>query len=322
MGHFLPDRVVTNHDLAALLNTTDAWIVQRTGIRERRWVEGDVGASELAEHAARQALEVAGLQPTDLDLIVFATLSPDVYFPGSACLLQARLGCPGIAALDIRNQCTGFVYGLSIADQFIRSGMMSRVLVVGAEVHSTGLDMTPSGRDVTVLFGDGAGAAVVEATEGDRRILGHRLHADGQHAELLWVPAPQSRKNPRIDQSMLDAGLHYPHMQGRAVFKHAVERLPEVVTGVLADHGYALNDLDWLVPHQANLRINELAARRMGITDDKVVHNIQRYGNTTAGSIPIALSEAIADSRVQDGDLVCLAAFGAGLTWGATLVRW
>ena len=322
MGHFLPDRVVTNHDLAELLDTSDAWIVQRTGIRERRWVDGDVGASELAERAARQALATAGLEPTDLDLIVFATLSPDVYFPGSACLLQARLGCPGVAALDIRNQCTGFVYGLSVADQFLRSGMMSRALVVGAEVHSTGLDMSPSGRDVTVLFGDGAGAAVVEATEGDRRILGHRLHADGQHAELLWVPAPQSRKNPRIDQQMLDAGLHYPHMQGRAVFKHAVERLPEVVQGVLSDHGYTLDDLDWLVPHQANLRINELAARRMGIADDKVVHNIQRYGNTTAGSIPIALSEAIADSRVQDGDLVCLAAFGAGLTWGATLVRW
>ena len=322
MGHHLPDRVVTNDDLAELLNTSDAWIVQRTGIRERRWVEGDVGASELAEHAARQALAAAGLEPTDLDLIVFATLSPDVYFPGSACLLQARLGCPGVAALDIRNQCTGFVYGLSIADQFIRSGMMSRVLVVGAEVHSTGLDMSPAGRDVTVLFGDGAGAAVVEATDGEARILGHRLHADGQHAELLWVPAPQSRKNPRLDQAMLDAGLHYPHMQGRAVFKHAVERLPEVVRGVLDDHGYTLDDLDWLVPHQANLRINELAARRMGLGDDRVVHNIQRYGNTTAGSIPIALSEAIADSRVKDGDLVCLAAFGAGLTWGATLVRW
>ncbi len=322
LGHHLPDRVVTNHDLAELLDTTDAWIVQRTGIEERRWVTGDVGASELAEPAARAAMDRAGITADQLDLIVFATLSPDVYFPGSACLLQARLGCPGVAALDVRNQCTGFVYGLAVADHFIRSGMMSRVLVVGAEVHSTGLDMSPAGRDVTVLFGDGAGAAVVEATEGPERVLGHRLHADGQHAELLWVPAPQSRTMPRIDQQMLDAGLHYPHMQGRAVFKHAVERLPEVVLGVLEDHGLGLDDLDLLVPHQANLRINELAGRRLGLPEHKVVHNIQRYGNTTAGSIPIALSEAVADGRVKPGSLVCLAAFGAGLTWGASLMRW
>ena len=322
LGHHLPLRVVRNDDLSEQIDTTDEWIRQRTGIAERRWVEGDVGPAELAEPAARQALDSAGIAAEQLDMVLFATLSPDWNFPGSSCLLQARLGIPGIATLDIRNQCTGFIYGLAIADQFIATGAMEHVLVVGAEVHSSGLDMSPAGRDVTVLFGDGAGAAVVSATEGDRRILGHKLHADGRHAGVLAVRAPASARTPRLTHAMLDEGLHYPHMEGRTVFKHAVERLPEVVEEVLAAHGFGVQDVDLLVPHQANRRINEMAGRRLGLPAERVVHNIEKYGNTTAASIPIALHEAALAGRLSPGDLVVLAAFGAGLTWGATLLRW
>lgn len=322
MGHHLPDRVVTNDELSRWMETSDEWIVQRTGIRERRWVEGDVGASELAEPASRQALAEAGLTPVDLDLILFATLSPDLFFPGSACLLQARLGIPGVPAMDIRNQCTGFLYGLATADAFVRAGMARNVLVVGAEVHSSGLDVSTRGRDVAVLFGDGAGAAVVSATDGPSRILGSELHADGRQAEILMVEAPASRLNPRITHQMLDEGRHFPKMDGRSVFKHAVERLPEVIRSILARHGAALDDVALLVPHQANLRINEMVVRQLGFPADRVVNNIQKYGNTTAASIPIALHEAVQAGRVRTGDLVLLAGFGAGLTWGATLVRW
>ena len=322
LGHHVPPRVVTNHDLEAFLDTSDEWIVQRTGIRERHWVDGDVGAVDLAEPAARQALERAGIGADRLDLIIFATLSPDVTFPGSSCFLQARLGVPGVATLDIRNQCSGFIYALATADAFLRTGSMERILVVGAEVHSSGLEMANRGRDVTVLFGDGAGAVVLEATDGDSRVIGHRLHADGRYADYLTIRAPASSRNPRITHEMLDQGLHYPHMDGRAVFRQAVEHLPEVIHELLDATGYGVDDIDVFVPHQANLRINEVVIRKLGLPRRKMVSNIDRYGNTTAASIPIALDEAVADGRIQRGDLVLLAAFGAGLTWGATLVRW
>lgn len=322
MGHHLPERVVTNDDLKQWMDTSDEWIHQRTGIRERRWVEGHVGASELAEPAARQALAEAGIEAKDLDLILFATLSPDINFPGSGCLLQARLGVPGVATMDIRNQCTGFIYGLATADAYIRAGMARHVLVVGGEVHSSGLDLSTRGRDVTVLFGDGAGAAVVSATDGERRILDSELHSDGRHAEILMLEAPASRHTPRLTDEMIARGAHFPKMDGKAVFKHAVERLPEVTRSILARNGLALGDVDLLVPHQANMRINEMVTRQLGFPPDKVVHNIQRYGNTTAASIPIALHEAALAGRIQPGQLALLVAFGAGLTWGATLVRW
>lgn len=326
MGHYVPPRVVTNDELSALMETTDEWITQRTGIKQRHWIEGDVGASELAEHASREALREAGLEPKDIDLILFATLSPDLNFPGSACLLQARLGIAGVAAMDIRNQCTGFLYGLKTADAFIRSGMAERVLLVGAEVHSTGIDITTRGRDVAVLFGDGAGAAVVGRQASDEagaaRVLDTELHADGRFAEILMVEAPASRLNPRLTLEMMAQGRHYPKMDGRSVFKHAVERLPEVIHSILKRNGFALSDVDVLVPHQANLRINEMVARQLGFPPEKVVNNIQKYGNTTAASIPIALHEAVQEGRVQKGQLVLLAGFGAGLTWGASLVRW
>lgn len=322
LGHFVPERVVRNEELQQFMETSDEWIQQRTGIRERRWIEGDVGASELAVPAVEQALAEAGVSRQDIDLILFATLSPDVNFPGSSCFLQARLGLPGVAAMDLRNQCTGFVYGLATADAFVRAGMFRNVLVVGAEVHSTGLDKSTRGRDVTVLFGDGAGAAVVNASPGRGRLLDHELHADGRFAEILILEAPASRMNPRLTSQMMDEGKHFPRMDGRAVFKHAVERLPEVINSILARNGFGVADVALLVPHQANMRINEYVGKTMGFPPEKVVHNIQRYGNTTAASIPIALHEAAQEGRIKEGDLVLLAAFGAGLTWGATLVRW
>jgi 3-oxoacyl-[acyl-carrier-protein] synthase-3 len=322
LGHYLPENVVTNDQLATLIDTSDEWISKRTGIRERRWVVGDVGATDLAVPAAQQALAEAGLQASDLDMILFATLSPDINFPGSSCLLQARLGVPGIATLDIRNQCTGFVYGLSIADQFIRTGAMKNVLVVGAEVHSSGLDISNRGRDVAVLFGDGAGAAVLTATEGDSRLLDSALHADGTDYEILMLEAPASRLQPRLTAEMMEQGRHFPQMVGQAVFKHAVKRLPEVIDEVLSRNGLTVADVALMVPHQANLRINEMVARQIGIDPGRVFNNIQRYGNTTAASIPIALHEAVLEGRVKQGDTVLLAAFGAGLTWGANLIRW
>jgi len=322
MGHYVPPRTVTNDDLAVLMETTDEWITQRTGIKERHWIEGDVGASELAEHASREALAEAGLTAADIDLILFATLSPDLNFPGSGCLLQARLGIVGVPAMDIRNQCTGFLYGLKTADAYIRSGLARNVLLVGSEVHSTGLDISTRGRDVAVLFGDGAGAAVIGASTDDSRVIDTELHADGRFAEILMVEVPASRLNPRLTLEMMEAGRHYPKMDGRSVFKHACERLPEVIHSILKRNGYTLADVDVMVPHQANLRINEMVARQLGFPAEKVVHNIQRYGNTTAASIPIALHEAVQQGRVQKGQLVLLAGFGAGLTWGASLVRW
>ena len=322
MGHYLPDRIVTNDDLAQIIDTSSEWIVQRTGIEERRWVEGDVGAADLAFEATKGALEEAGIEAADLDMIIFATLSPDLNFPGSSCILQKLLGVPGIATLDIRNQCTGFVYGLSIADQFIKTGMMNNVLVVGAEVHSSGLDMTDRGRDVTVLFGDGAGVAIVSATEGEHRILDSKLHADGTHYDVLMVEAPASKLSPRLTPQMLEEGRHYPKMDGRTVFRNAVTAMPAVVHEVLKPHGYETDDIDMLIPHQANLRINQMVAKTLKLREDQVFNNIMRYGNTTAASIPIALHEAIQAGKVGSGDLVVLTAFGAGLTWGANLIRW
>ena len=320
MGHYVPPRTVTNDDLAVLMETTDEWITQRTGIKERHWIEGDVGASELAEHASREALAEAGLTAADIDLVLFATLSPDLNFPGSGCLLQARLGIPGVPAMDIRNQCTGFLYGLKTADAYLRSGMARNILVVGSEVHSTGLDISTRGRDVAVLFGDGAGAAVVGAATDDSRVIDTELHADGRFAEILMVEVPASRLNPRLTVEMMEAGRHYPKMDGRSVFKHACERLPEVIQSILQRNGYTLADVDVMVPHQANLRINEMVARQLGFPADKVVHNIQRYGNTTAATIPLLLDEAVRSGRVGPGSRVACVAFGSGFTWGASLI--
>jgi 3-oxoacyl-[acyl-carrier-protein] synthase-3 len=323
VGGCVPARVVTNDDLTRLMDTSNDWILERTGIQQRHWVEPGEGPAELGTGAARKALAAAGLAPRDIQMIIVATLSPQHEFPGTAVFVQRQLELPGIAALDIRQQCTGFVYGLSIADQFIQTGMYDRILVIGAEVHSTGLDVTTAGRDVAVLFGDGAGAAVVGVSDDPNRgVLSTHLHADGTCAEMLWIEKPGSVYHPRITAEDIADGRHYPKMQGRQVFKHAVTRMPEVVNEALAKNGLTLADIDLLVPHQANLRINEMVQKLLGLPDEKVHNNIQRYGNTTAASIPLALEECVAQGKIQPGKLVCLSAFGAGFTWASALIRW
>lgn len=323
-GRHLPARVVRNDDLRVWMDTSDDWIATRTGIRERRWVDGNLGPADLAEPAARAALAAAGRTPADIDLVLFATLSPDLNFPGSGCLLQARLGMGTVPALDLRTQCTGFLYGLATADAWIRSGMARRVLLVGAEVHSSGLDLSDRGRDVAVLFGDGAGAVVVEASEDvdGPRVIDTLLHADGRGAGFLMLEAPTSRMQPRLTVEMMAEGRHYPTMDGRNVYRHAVARMPEVARALLSRNGLTTADVDVLVPHQANRRINERVAQALDIPETRVVHTIEQWGNTTAASIPTALDLAVEDGRIQRGHRVLFLAFGAGLTWGASLVRW
>jgi len=321
-GMYVPPRVVTNDDLSKLMDTSDEWIVERTGIKERHFVEDGVGASDLAVEASKRALEMAGLKPADIDLIILATLSPDYFFPGSGVLVQHKLGCRSIAAIDVRAQCSGFLYSLSIADQFIKTGMYERILVIGSEVHSTGLDLTTRGRDVAVLFGDGAGAVVLAPCDAGKGILSTHLHSDGEHYDKLMVYGPASCRLPRITHQMLDEGLHYPKMDGKFIFRIAVEKFPEAVNEALQANGYTVNDLDLFIPHQANLRISNMAGRKLGLPDEKIFNNIQKYGNTTAGSIPIAITEALAQGKIKDGSLVCLASFGSGLTWASALIRW
>lgn len=323
-GFHVPERVVTNDDLTEWWDTSDEWIRERTGIEERRWVEwGGEAGSDLAVKAARRALERAEMDASELDCIVFATLSPDHFFPGGGVFLQEKLGVPGIPALDVRNQCTGFLYGLSVADAWVRTGQYRRVLLVGAEVHSTGLDYGPEGRDVGVLFGDGAGAVILGPTEdGDRGVLSTHLFADGRGARCLWVESGSSARFPRISHEDLDEGRQYPTMEGREVFKNAVARMPEAVTEALEAHGLQVSDVDLLIAHQANLRINEMVARRLGLAEDRVYNNIQRFGNTTAATIPIAMDECARSGRLQRGDLLVLTAFGSGYTWGSAVIRW
>jgi 3-oxoacyl-[acyl-carrier-protein] synthase-3 len=326
VGFYVPPKVVTNDDLAKQMTTSDEWIVQRTGIKERRYIEDGVGASDLAVPAAQRALAHAGLSPTDLDLILFATLSPDFCFPGSACLLQQKLGCRQIAALDLRTQCTGFLYGLQTADAFIRTGMYRKVLLVGAEVHSTGIEFSDRGRDVTVLFGDGAGAVVLGAAEGagtlaDRGVLFTKVCADGNGAKDLWCMAPASGRIPRLTPAMLEEGLHFPQMNGKSVFRWATEKMPEIAQEALNECGASIDDISWFVPHQANLRINELVAKKLKIPEEKCWNNIVRYGNTTAATIPIGLAELVEAGKAKPGDLVLSAAFGSGFTWGSALIR-
>jgi 3-oxoacyl-[acyl-carrier-protein] synthase-3 len=322
IGHYVPTRVVTNHDLAKLMTTSDEWIVQRTGIRERRYIEhSGIGASDLAVPACKMALEHAGLTVKDVDAIIFATLSPDHNFPGSGCFLADKLGLPGVCALDIRNQCSGFLYGLSIADAWVRSGVYRHVLLVGAEVHSTGVEFTDRGRDVAVLFGDGAGAAVIGAAKDEGQGLkAIRLHADGSGAKDLWLEAPASAYDPRLTPEMLVEGKHYPQMNGKQVFRWATEKMPEVVREVLAEAKIGVPEVDLFVPHQANLRINQLVAQKLGIPEDKTVKNIETYGNTTAATIPLGLSEAWREGKCKRGSNVLMAAFGSGYTWAGAVL--
>ncbi|MDG2028086.1 MAG: ketoacyl-ACP synthase III [Acidimicrobiales bacterium] len=330
IGSFVPDRIVTNDDMTQWMDTSDEWIQTRSGIEQRHWVEPDnTTTSDLGLEAANKAMAAAGVTPADLDMILFATLSPDHEFPGTACFLQAKLGCPEIPAIDVRQQCSGFVYGMAQADMFIRGGMADTILLVGAEIHSKGLDVSTEGRDITVLFGDGAGAAILQATDVDEpasqpHIYSSHLHADGTHAKELWTEGPSMTYAPnRWDNDWLERKAQYPYMNGKKVFKHAVTRMPEVATEALDANGYTVEDVDLWIFHQANMRINYFAAKTLGIEDeDKVFNTIQRFGNTTAATIPIGLDEALKAGKLEPGMLVCIAAFGAGFTWASSLVRW
>jgi 3-oxoacyl-[acyl-carrier-protein] synthase III len=323
LGVHVPDRVVTNEELTRYMETSDAWIQERTGIQERHWVREGTENSDLALEATRKALDRAGWKPTDIEAIVYATLSTDHMFPGDGCFLNAKLGIPGVPAIDVRNQCSGFLYGLAVADAWIRIGMYKRILLVGSEVHSTGLDVTTRGRDVSVIFGDGAGAALLEATDDPGRgVLSCHLHADGRGARDLFVDAPGSMYHPRVQARMLEDASIYPVMEGQKVFKNAITKMPAVVREALEQNGLSPSDLKVLIPHQANLRISQMVQRALELRDDQVFNNIQRYGNTTAASIPIALTEAVEERGIRRGDLVGLCAFGAGFTWASALVRW
>ncbi len=328
VGHYVPERVVTNYDLAKVMDTNDEWIQERTGIVERRHIEpGTATSTDLGVLAAKNALKDAGLTAEDIDFILFATLSPDYYFPGNGVLVQKELGCKTIGAMDIRNQCSGFIYALSTADTFIKSGKYKNILVIGAEVHSFGLDMSDEGRGVSVIFGDGAGAVIVSATEEENRgILASNLHSEGEYAEELAVKFPGTKLGWSDTILKEDHGLTkaeiFPYMNGNYVFKHAVTRFPESIQEALEEAKLTTSDIDLFVPHQANLRISQFVQRQLGLPDEKVFNNIQKYGNTTAASIPIALSEAKAEGKIKAGDVVLMSAFGAGFTWGSVIMKW
>jgi len=332
VGHYAPENVVTNDDLSKLMATNDEWITERTGIKERRHRKNRIDAEETTSYYGMRASEIAlknaNLTAKDIDYIIFATLSPDYFFPGCGVLLQDMLGCGTIGALDVRNQCSGFVYALSVADAFIKSGIYKNILVVGAEIHSFGLDFSDKGRGVSVIFGDGAGAVVLSAKENSDSagIIAVNMHSEGKYAEELAVKFPGTKlgwsdrllTNPEaITQEDI-----YPYMNGNFVFKHAVTRFPETILEALQKAGKTMDDLDLLIPHQANIRIAQYVQQLLKLPDEKVFVNIQKYGNTTAASIPIALSEAILEGRMKRGDLVCLSAFGSGFTWGSVLLEY
>ncbi len=322
-GHAVPDRVVTNDELAQVMDTSDEWIRQRTGIGQRHWVvEGESG-TQLSLLAARRAMEAAAVEPSEIDAIVYATSSPDHFAPGNGVFVQRELGVGPIPAIDLRTQCSGFVYALSMADAYIRAGLWRTVLVIGAEVQSTGMDVSSRGRNTAVIFADGAGAVVVRAsddTDGSA-ILAWDLHSDGNFAELLWVDAPGSIYHPR-NQAEHHDNKSFLEMDGKEVFRHATSKMPESVRAVLKEAGKTPEEISLLIPHQANLRISELVQRSLGLRDDQVYNNIERFGNTTAATIPIALDECVRAGRLKRGDLLAITAFGSGFLWGSALIRW
>lgn len=325
-GHYVPDRVVKNQELEEMMDTTDEWIVERTGIHERRWFEaGKDTVSKMGTEAARNALANAGIEANEVDFIIFATLSPDYYFPGCGVLVQDQLGIDTIGALDVRNQCSGFLYGLSVADQFIKTGMYKTILLIGSEVQSNFMDKSPEGRSMGVIFGDGAGAVVLQASNGDGSgLLSTHLHSQGEHALELTVKEPSTIHGEQIlDRLIAGKGEDlYPYMNGPFVFKQAVVRFMEVINEALDANQLTTEQIDLLIPHQANLRIAQYVQKKLQLPDDKVWNNIQKYGNTTAASIPIALSEANEAEKLKTGDILCLAAFGSGFTWASALIRW
>ncbi|MFM8744518.1 MAG: 3-oxoacyl-ACP synthase III family protein [Cytophagales bacterium] len=324
LGHHVPGTVITNEYLSTLMDTNDAWIVERTGIKERRWIDPAVDTvGNMGAKGARMALKRANLTEKDVEFIVFASITSDYYFPGSGVIMQRELGLEGIGAIEIKNACSGFIYALSVADQFIKSGMYKTILVVGGEIQSTALDITTRGRNTAVIFGDGAGAAIMQASD-KPGVLSTHLHADGRFAEELYVRDPGSSRPhaERQADQILDTTGFKVVMNGNQVFKHAVVRFMEVINEALAKNNMKKEDIDLLVPHQANLRISQYIQEKLALRDDQVYNNIMRYGNTTAASIPIAMSEAWAERKMQEGNIVCLAAFGSGFTWASALIKW
>ncbi|HEY6978081.1 MAG TPA: beta-ketoacyl-ACP synthase III [Chitinophagaceae bacterium] len=341
IGMYVPEQVFTNYDIMKYMDTSDEWIQERTGIKERRFAkrEGETTAT-MGIEAAKIAIERAGITPEEIDFIVFATLSPDYYFPGCGVLLQRAMKMKEIGALDVRNQCSGFIYGLSVADQYIRTGTYRNILVVGSEKHSFGLDFSTRGRNISVIFGDGAGAVILQPTEkANQGILSTHLHSDGQGAEILAMYNPGSHANYWQDQkladfndaeiadmfmshAMIDKAQNFPYMDGQAVFKKAIEKFPETIMEALNANGKKPSDITILIPHQANLRISQYVQKKLSLRDDQVHNNIQKYGNTTAASVPIALCEVWEKGNIREGDLVCLAAFGSGFTWASALLYW
>ena len=341
IGKYIPENVVTNNDLTKYMETSDEWIQERTGIKERHYAHRtNETTTTMAVEAATIAIERAGITPQDIDFIIFATLSPDYYFPGCGVLVQRAMKMKEIGALDIRNQCSGFVYALSVADQFIKTGMYKNILVIGGEKHSFGLDFSTRGRNISVIFGDGAGAVVLQPTTKEGQgILSTHLHSDGESAEMLAMYNPGTHANHWTEKkladfddaeagemfmskAMIDNAQNFPYMDGPAVFKKAIIKFPEVILESLSANGLTVADLNMLIPHQANLRISQFVQQKLQLKDEQVHNNIQHYGNTTAASVPIALCEAWEQGKIKDGDLVCLAAFGSGFTWASALIRW
>ncbi len=325
IGHHVPETIITNEYLSSIMDTNNEWIVERTGIQERRWMDpAKDTVANMAAKASRMALDRANLKENEIDFIIFATITPDYFFPGSGVLLQRELGLDGrIGALDIRNACSGFIYALSVADQFIKTGMYRTILVVGAEIQSTALDLSTKGRNTAVIFGDGAGAVILQPSE-KPGVLSTHLHSDGSFAEELYVKDPGSSRpqKERQPDQILDTSTYKVVMNGNQVFKHAVVRFMEVINEALEANQLKKDAINLLVPHQANLRISQYIQEKLELSDDQVYNNIMRYGNTTAASIPIALSEAWAEGKIKENDLICLAAFGSGFTWASALIRW
>ena len=322
IGHYVPENIVTNKELEKLMDTTDEWIVTRTGIHERRWVDSRIGTSDLAVKAAEKALDMAGVSAKEIDLIIFATLTSDYNFPGSAVQVQDKMGMDTIGAFDIKAACSAFVYALSIGDQYVKTGQAENVLVIGAEIQSTGIDLSTKGRDMAVLFGDGAGAAVLQPSDNNSEILSTHIHSQGKYLKELWAELPSSILKPNLSKELLDEGRQFPHMNGREVFRNAVTRFPEVIMEALNKNNLTVDDVAMFIPHQANLRITQSVAQRLGVGMDRMYSNIERYGNTTGASIPIALSEAFGEEKIKKDDIVILASFGAGFTWASAAIRW
>lgn len=323
LGHYVPENIVTNADLEKIMDTSNEWIIERTGIEQRRWFSpGEDTVANMSKRATEMALKDADIAVEEIEFIVFATITPDYFFPGSGVLLQRELGLQGIGALDIRNACSGFIYGLSVAEQYIKAGTYKTILVIGAEIQSSALDKSTEGRSSSVIFADGAGAAILRATDKPKGILSTHLHADGDYAEELYVKDPGSSRKVRLSKELLEGKTFNLTMNGNTVFKHAVSRFAEVINEALAKNDRTVDDIDLLVPHQANLRISNFVQKHFNLPDDKVYNNIMHYGNTTAASIPIALSEANQKGLLKEGMTVCLAAFGSGFTWASALIDW